>query len=78
MPTERRACSVASLFMNCLEEVFSETGLPVVGVLGNSKTQRSKRDLSIEVAGVYFGPSTKVKSLIEEQIPSCPHSCLEH
>ena len=24
------------LFTNCLEEVFSETGLPVYGVLGNS------------------------------------------
>jgi hypothetical protein len=25
VPTERRACSVASLFTSCREEVFSET-----------------------------------------------------
>jgi hypothetical protein len=29
----------SSLFTICLEEVFSETGLPVYGVLGNSKAE---------------------------------------
>jgi hypothetical protein len=31
------------LFTSCLEEVFSETGLPVYGILGNSEETRAEK-----------------------------------
>ena len=38
---------------------FSETNLPKMWVLGNFKTQRKKRDLSIEGAGCILVPPQK-------------------